>query len=84
MMKINFSKQVNKYLKKTPAKHAKQVARKIIEMRQTPFPNDSKKLVNTDFYRVDIGEYRLVYYVDNNVVYLMVLANVMTARHIKS
>lgn len=73
MIRINFSKQVRKYLKKLPAKHAKQVARKIVEMRQQPFPNDVEKLIHSHYYRVDIGEYRLFYYMDDNILYLTVL-----------
>ncbi len=42
---------------------------KILSLRRTPFPNDSKKLENfsyqvLDGYRVDHGEYRIVYAVD--------------------
>ncbi len=42
---------------------------KILSLRRTPFPNDSKKLENfsyqgLDGYRVDQGEYRIVYAVD--------------------
>ena len=41
-------------------------------MRIDPFPNDVKKLKNTEYYRVDIGEYRLVYYVENDIIYFAV------------
>jgi len=74
MLKINISKQVEKYLRKLPSKQAKQVAKKIISMRENPFPNDTKKLKNCDFYRVDIGEYRLIYCLVDKILNLTVLA----------
>lgn len=73
MLKINISRKVAKYLKKLPPKQAKQALKKIMALRETPFPNDSKKLVNYSFHRVDIGEYRLIYYVKKNVLNLVLL-----------
>ena len=36
---------------------------KIKELGFTPYPNDSKKLkgIQTEYYRVDVGEFRIIY-----------------------
>lgn len=33
----------------------------IVYLMKNPYPNDSKKLKGYDFYRIDVGEYRVVY-----------------------
>ena len=73
MLKINISKQIEKFLQKLPSKQAKQIAKKIMALRLDPFPNDSKKIKNTDYLRVDIGEYRLIYQKNNETLNAVLL-----------
>ncbi|MDO8954083.1 MAG: type II toxin-antitoxin system RelE/ParE family toxin [Gammaproteobacteria bacterium] len=61
MFKINLSRQAQKSLQNLPAKQAKQIAQKLMDMRENPRPNDSKKLVGSAFVRADSGEYRIIY-----------------------
>ena len=68
MLKIDLSKQAQKFLKTIPDKHAKQVARKLISMQVDPRPNDAKKLVGSSFLRVDSGEYRIIYQVNTESI----------------
>ena len=56
-------------LGKTDAKKLRQILMKILALRREPFPQDSKKLENFNYqglsgYRVDQGEYRIIYAVD--------------------
>ena len=56
-------------LGKTDAKKLRQILMKILALRRAPFPQDSKKLENFNYqgligYRVDQGEYRIIYAVD--------------------
>jgi mRNA interferase RelE/StbE len=51
------------------AKRLRQIFMKILSLRRTPFPQDSKKLQHFTYeglagYRVDQGEYRIIYAVD--------------------
>jgi mRNA interferase RelE/StbE len=64
MLKINPSKRVEKSLRTLPLKHAKQIARKISELRLNPHPQDAKKLANSLWLRADSGEYRIIYKVN--------------------
>ena len=64
MPKIDFTPQAEKFLKKLPPKHNRQVSGKVQSLRENPFPNDSKPIKGSPgFSRVDIGEYRIIYYI---------------------
>jgi mRNA interferase RelE/StbE len=65
MLNISLSKKAIKWLKDLPIKQAIQVKFKLQSMILDPFPSDAKKLKNTeDYWRADIGEYRIIYKVD--------------------
>jgi len=71
--KIEFSDSALSKLERlgqSDAKKLRQVFMKILALRRTPFPQDSKKLEHFNYqglhgYRADQGEYRIVYAVDN-------------------
>ncbi len=54
-------------------KHSKQVATKITELRINPYTQDSLKLKGYDFYRVDTGEYRVVYSVEAEILEILLI-----------
>lgn len=74
MLELDFSSQAIKFLKKISGKPAKQIKKKIQDMRGNPYPQDSAKLIGYDFYRVDSGEYRIVYLVKENTLEIKVVA----------
>ncbi len=56
-------------LGRSDAKKLRQIFMKILSLRRSPFPQDSKKLENFNYrglsgYRVDQGECRIIYAVD--------------------
>ncbi|MEI6789866.1 MAG: type II toxin-antitoxin system RelE/ParE family toxin [Myxococcaceae bacterium] len=61
MRKIDISKRAQDFLKSRQAKQSKQIAQKILSLGSDPMPGDSKKLTGTSFYRVDCGEFRIIY-----------------------
>lgn len=75
MLKINLSKQAAKFLEKAHPKHSKQIARKLLELQQNPFPNDSIQLKgrHSNLYRADIGEYRIIYFVEEDTVFVTII-----------
>ncbi|MBD2177534.1 type II toxin-antitoxin system RelE/ParE family toxin [Pseudanabaena sp. FACHB-1998] len=73
MLKINLSRQAAKRLKKLPDKHAKQVATKITELLSNPYPQDSLRLKGYPYHRADIGEYRIVYYVEEQTLEILLI-----------
>ena len=68
MLKIDLSKQAVKFLEKAHPKHAKQIARKLLELQENPLPNDSIQLKgkHSELHRTDIGEYRIIYYIEED------------------
>lgn len=74
MAKLDFTKDVFKYLQSLPAKQFKQVTTKMLELAVNTTPADYSKLKGyDDLYRVDIGEYRIVYRFDKTTVSIVVI-----------
>lgn len=63
MLRIELSKKAAKFLRRLPPKQAKQIARKLVALRQDPRPHDAKKLkgIQEETLRADVGEYRIIY-----------------------
>jgi mRNA interferase RelE/StbE len=73
MLKLDLTKSAKKFLETLPAKQFKQVAGKTIQLMENPYPNDSSKLKGFPYYRVDIGEYRIIYYVEEDVLKVVLI-----------
>ncbi|PCJ27149.1 MAG: toxin [Rickettsiales bacterium] len=74
-MEVRLSKASGKYLKKLgSSKFAKQIAIKI-KVLSTGHQNDTKKLKGnlSDYYRVDIGEYRIIYQIEGPELYISLI-----------
>ena len=62
MAKLDGLETVLDFLKGLQPKIAAQIAKKVLALNVEPIPTDSQKLKgNLDLYRVDSGEYRIVY-----------------------
>lgn len=62
-------KSVLKTLNDLPLKQYKQVTTKLFSLQRNPFPQDSKKLKGfNNSYRVDQGEYRILYTVEDDKI----------------
>jgi mRNA interferase RelE/StbE len=71
---LDTSKQADKFLDNLPGKQFKQVYTKIKNLTSNSQPNDSIKMTGSeDQYRVDIGEYRIIYTFDDEVLYIEVV-----------
>ncbi|MFN9053469.1 MAG: type II toxin-antitoxin system RelE family toxin [Pseudanabaena sp.] len=73
MLKVNLSRQAAKRLKKLSEKHAKQVATKITELISNPYPLYSLKLIVYPYHSADIGEYRIVYFVEEQTLEILLI-----------
>jgi len=75
MLKINVSKHAAKFLKRIHQKHGRQVAKKLIALQGNPVPNDSVQLKGkyNKYRRSDIGEYRVIYYVQAAFLYIALI-----------
>ncbi len=64
-MRILVAKQAKKDLKKLPSKIYQRIKETILLLANNPFPPNSKKLRDEEgFYRIRVGDYRLVYQLD--------------------
>lgn len=75
-MKIRLSKQSERFLNKlSSSKEGKQITIKIQQLAVNGHLNDSKKLKGglSDFYRTDTGEYRVIYKIEDNNLYIFVI-----------
>jgi mRNA interferase RelE/StbE len=62
MPKLDGLGTVLDFLNGLQPKIAAQISKKVLSLNLDPFPTDSKKLKGYDkYYRVDSGEYRIVY-----------------------
>jgi len=63
MLKVDISRQAGKFLQSLPPRQARQVAIKIMQLRENPVPHDSIRMkgMAQGYRRTDIGEYRIVY-----------------------
>ena len=63
MLKIEFSKDSEKFLKKCEDLLYERIIRKIEKLSEEPFPPDCKKISTKDgkLFRIRIGYYRIIY-----------------------
>ena len=61
MRQILLHKQAAKFIAKLPPKQQQQIAISISSLKHTIQPQDSKKLIGYSYYRIDCGEYRVIY-----------------------
>jgi mRNA interferase RelE/StbE len=73
MLKLRISKKAEKFLKEILPKHQKQIALKILELQKNGHGQDSKKLKASVFFRSDIGEYRIIYQIENDEILVVLL-----------
>ncbi len=74
MYKLDLTKAAGKFLQKLPAKQFRQIVTTIFRLMEQPQPHDSKHLTGySEYRRVDIGEYRIIYRVDDGTVKICVI-----------
>lgn len=65
MYKIIVENRAQKDIRKLPGKIFEQVDSAIISFETNPRPYNSKKLRGTDGWRIRIGDYRILYQIDD-------------------
>ena len=66
MLKLEITHQVKKFIDTLPPKQFRQVVNKALSLMADPEPSDSVKMKGYPFRRADIGEYRIVYRLEND------------------
>jgi mRNA interferase RelE/StbE len=74
MLEIVWRKSAQKELSKLTKPLALKVVSAISELAENPFPQNSKKLTGTDsIYRIRIGDYRVVYNVEKEILTITII-----------
>ncbi len=66
MLTLDLTHQARDFLDQLDPKRFRQVVKKILALMENPRPADSKVLQGHLFRRADIGEYRIIYRVEEN------------------
>lgn len=61
---VKVEKSASKRFARIHPRHAAQIAKRLKELQELPRPHDSIKLKGTSDYRLDVGEYRILYAID--------------------
>lgn len=72
-MKLILSRVARDFLETLPPKPFRQVVTAIFYLLSEPFPQDAKPLKGYPYYRVNIGEYRIVYEVERDEVRIILV-----------
>lgn len=67
-LKLDWSKRAADFADGLPPKQFRQVLRKVLDLLKEPFPHDSKALSGSSYHRADVGEYRIIYVVEKEVL----------------
>ena len=73
MLSLNLTHQAKDFLGQLDPKQFRQVVKKIFSLMDNPQPGDSKPLHGYLFWRADIGEYRIVYRVEQSTLKVVVV-----------
>ena len=73
MLKLSISKRARKFLDDLPAKQFRQIVKKVFSLQEDPRPHDTEQLKGYPFLRNDVGEYRIIYDVQENTLRLILI-----------
>lgn len=73
MLKLDLSRESRRFLDVLPAKQFRQVVRKVLSLMADPLPADSLLVKGSPYRRADVGEYRIVYQVRNDILAVFVI-----------
>ncbi|AFZ53354.1 type II toxin-antitoxin system RelE family toxin [Cyanobacterium aponinum] len=85
MYKIEYSKTAIKKLNKIPKNLVKRIQNKLTEIAQNPYRENPnlKKLVGREGYRLRIGDWRIIYEINNDRIVILVLYQIRLISHTK-
>ncbi|GAA6617896.1 type II toxin-antitoxin system RelE family toxin [Scytonema sp. NUACC26] len=70
---IKFSKSAIKQLNKLPIDIKERIDSKILDLAIEPRPNGVKKLQDENSYRIRVGDYRVIYEIEDNFLLVTVI-----------
>ncbi len=73
MRRLELTRDALKFLDGLPPKQFKQVAVSMLDLLQNPEPHDARLLKGYSYRRVDVGEYRIVYDLPEDLVRVLLI-----------
>ena len=73
MYEVQIERTAQKQLQKIPAPHFNRIIKAIYGLGANPRPHGSKKLSGRDGYRIRIGDYRVIYLIEDAVLKVFVI-----------
>jgi len=74
MYKVVLTKSAEKELLKIPKVYSENIVKHLVELINNPRPNGCKKLSGyEDIYRIRVGMYRIVYRIEDDILYIEVI-----------
>lgn len=74
MYKVVLTKSAEKELIKIPKVYSKNIVKHLVELIETPRPDGCKKLAGyNDIYRIRVGIYRIIYRIEDDILYIEVI-----------
>lgn len=73
MLKLLPTKDAAKFLEALPPKQFRQIWLKVLDLLRNPHPQDSIQLSGYPYHRTDIGEYRIVYIVQEDTLRIILV-----------
>jgi mRNA interferase RelE/StbE len=72
MLRVRFSDSARRFISTRQPKHRRQISSKIENLLVDPLPVDSELLkgTNREFRRADVGEYRIIYRVEDDILHV--------------
>jgi len=67
-MRTILSKQAQKFLEKIENEIYYRIINRIKELEQDPYKGDIKHLTDTNLYRARIGDYRIIFNINNQTI----------------
>ena len=71
--KIEVKKSAEKELRKIPQKELTKIIQLIGSLADEPYPSGCQKLTNQEKYRIRIGNYRVLYNIENDILTVFVV-----------
>ena len=73
MLKLQLSRESQKFLDSLPPKQFRQIVKKVFSLMENPLPHDSQEMKGYPFLRNDIGEYRIIYDVQEGTLRIVLV-----------
>jgi mRNA interferase RelE/StbE len=70
---VILSNAANKQLRKLPIQIALRIQAQLLELENDPRPLGCKKLINTEAWRIRIGDYRVIYEIKDTILMVSVI-----------